>query len=195
MTFYAFFTQEEICSSIDIDAQVDNRKEVAVNIGKVGTKALSGGSFLLFYMTLAAGSVALRAQEVPPSNKVTCEVATLAVAAPLSTFIVEADTQTVTGRLACADPRPAFYNCGHTKQSVWGCKPDCFVERDGSQYVLQTSIKSYSLTGNQNEIRPLLKDRVIVTGELKGDTIRVFSISKAPKKDNPERAAVGTSAP
>jgi hypothetical protein len=61
--------------------------------------------------------------------------------------------------------------------------------------VLQTSIKSYSLIGDQNEIRPLLKDRVIVTGELKGDTIRVLSIIKTRKKDNPERGMVGTSAP
>lgn len=103
----------------------------------------------------------------------------------LASFFVEADMQTLTGRLTCADPRPAFYNCGHTKQSVWGCMPDCFMDRDGSQYVLQSLGKSYSVTGDSTKIRRFLSDRVSVTGELKGDTIRVVSISKAPKKQSP----------
>jgi hypothetical protein len=102
---------------------------------------------------------------------------------PLTTFFVEADTQTLTGRLTCADPRPAFYNCGHTKQSVWGCKPDCFMDRDGSQYVLQSPGKSYSVTGDSNQIRRFLADQVTVTGELKGDTIKAISIAKASKKE------------
>ena len=96
---------------------------------------------------------------------------------PLTNFFVEADTQTLTGRLTCADPRPAFYNCGHTKQSVWGCKPDCFMDLDGSQYVLQSPGKSYSVTGDSNQIRQFLADQVTVTGELKGYTIKAISIT------------------
>lgn len=186
-----------------------DRKELVMSFNRLRDKLL-GYRFLVFCGALLTGTLALYAQDITPVQNVTCEVASLAQLAPLNqtdaslvakalpravSFIVEADTQTLTGRLVCADIRPAFYNCGHTKQSVWFCKPDCFLGRDGSQYVLQTSIKSYSLIGDQNEIRPLLKDRVIVTGELKGDTIRVLSIIKTRKKDNPERGMVGTSAP
>jgi len=98
-------------------------------------------------------------------------------------FFVEADTQTLTGRLTCADPRPAFYNCGHTKQSVWGCKPDCFMDRDGSQYILWSPGKSYSVTGDSNQIRRFLADQVTVAGELKGDKVKAISITKASKKE------------
>ena len=101
---------------------------------------------------------------------------------PLPTnFLIEVETQTLTGRLTCADPRPAFYNCGHTKQSVWGCKPDCFIEPDGAQYVIRTPGKSYSVTGDPNQIRPFLTDLVTVTGRLKGETIRVVSITKSSR--------------
>jgi hypothetical protein len=101
----------------------------------------------------------------------------------LPNFFVEVETRTFAGRLACADPRPAFYNCGHTKQSVWGCKPDCFMDGDGSQYVLQSLGKAYSVIGDSNQIRRFLADHVTVTGELKGDTIKAISITKAPKKE------------
>lgn len=97
-------------------------------------------------------------------------------------FFVEVETQTFTGRLTCADPRPAFYNCGHTKQSVWGCKPDCFIEPAGSQYVLESSGRSYSVIGDPKQIRPFLKDEVTVTGKLKGETIKAVSIAKTSKK-------------
>ena len=96
-------------------------------------------------------------------------------------FFVEIEAQTLTGRLTCADPRPAFYNCGHTKQSVWGCKPDCSIEPDGAQYVIQTPGKSYSVIGDPNQIRPFLTDQVTVTGTLKGETIRVVSIAKSSR--------------
>jgi hypothetical protein len=112
----------------------------------------------------------------------------------LTNFFVETDTQTLTGRLTCADPRPAFYNCGHTKQSVWGCKPDCFMERDGSQYVLESLGKSFSVSGDSTRIRQFLTDQVSITGELKGDTIKAISITKAPKKERPSstRSETGT---
>ena len=97
--------------------------------------------------------------------------------APAS-FFIEVETQTLTGRLTCAGPRPAFYNCGHTKQSVWGCKPDCFIEPDGSQYVLESPGRSYSVTGDANQIRPFLTDEVAVTGKLTGETIKAVSITK-----------------
>ena len=96
-------------------------------------------------------------------------------------FFIDGGAQTSTGRLTCADPRPAFYNCGHTKQSVWGCKPDCFIEPDGTQYVIQTPGKSYSVIGDPNQIRPFLTDQVTVTGTLKGETIRVVSIAKSSR--------------
>ena len=97
-------------------------------------------------------------------------------------FFIDMETQTLTGRLRCADPTPAFYNCGHTKQSVWGCKPDCFIEPDGSQYILQSAGRLYSVTGNPSQIRPFLTDQVAVTGELKGGTIKAVSITKTSKK-------------
>jgi hypothetical protein len=100
----------------------------------------------------------------------------------LSNVFVEIETQTFTGRLTCADPAPAFYNCGYTKQSVWGCKPDCFIGSDGSQYVLETLGRSYSVTGDPDKIRPFLKDEVTVTGKLKGKTIKAVSIAKTSKK-------------
>jgi len=100
----------------------------------------------------------------------------------LPNFFVGVETQTFTGRLTCADPRPAVYNCGHTKQSVWGCKPDCLIESDGSQYVLETLGRSYSVTGDPDKIRPFLKDEVTVTGKLKGGTIKTVSIAKTTKK-------------
>lgn len=100
---------------------------------------------------------------------------------PGNYFVIATAVQDFTGRLACADPRPAFYNCGHTRNSVWGCKPDCLVEPDGWQYVLQADGKTYSVAGDPDRIRPFLADRVIVTGELKGDRIKLFSISKAPR--------------
>lgn len=93
-------------------------------------------------------------------------------------FFIGVETETLTGRLICADPRPAFYNCGHTKQSVWGCKPDCFVQPDGSQYVLESPGRSYSVTGDANQIRPFLTDEVTVTGKLTGETIKAVSITK-----------------
>ena len=99
----------------------------------------------------------------------------------LSKFFIGAETQTLSGRLTCADSRPAFYNCGHTKQSVWGCKPDCFVEPDGSQYVLESLGRSYSVTGDPDKIRPYLTDEVTVTGKLKGETIKAVSIAKTSK--------------
>jgi hypothetical protein len=187
---------------------VARKKELEMKSGLL--THMLGYAALGLYVTMAAEGSPLHAQDLASTYYVPCQEARLAVPGsveqvngnltariltPPASFIVEADTQTLTGRLACADPRPAFYNCGHTKQSVWGCKPDCLVERNGSQFVLQTSIKSYSLTGDQNELRPLLKDRVIVTGEVKGNTMRVLSITKAPKKDNPERALAGTTAP
>ena len=95
---------------------------------------------------------------------------------------IEVETQTLTGRLTCADPRPAFYNCGHTKQSVWGCKPDCFIEPDGSQYVLESLGRSYSVTGDANQISPFLSDEVAVTGKVTGETIKAVSIAKTSKK-------------
>ena len=97
-------------------------------------------------------------------------------------FFIEVETQTLTGRLTCADPRPAFYNCGHTKQSVWGCKPDCFIEPDGSQYVLESLGRSYSVTGDADQIRPFLSDEVAVTGKVTGETIKAVSITKTSKK-------------
>jgi hypothetical protein len=97
-------------------------------------------------------------------------------------FFIEVETHTLTGRLTCADPRPAFYNCGHTKQSVWGCKPDCFIEPDGSQYVLESLGRSYSVTGDANQIRPFLSDEVAVTGKVTGETIKAVSVSKTSKK-------------
>lgn len=97
-------------------------------------------------------------------------------------FFIEVETQTLTGRLTCADPRPAFYNCGHTKQSVWGCKPDCFIEPDGSQYVLESLGRSYSVTGDANQIRPFLSDEVAVTGKVTGETIKAVSVTKTSKK-------------
>ena len=97
-------------------------------------------------------------------------------------FFIEVKTQTLTGRLTCADPRPAFYNCGHTKQSVWGCKPDCFIEPDGSQYVLESPGRSYSVTGDANQIRPFLSDEVAVTGKVTDKTIKAVSITKTSKK-------------
>ena len=103
----------------------------------------------------------------------------------VTNVFIDIETQTLTGRLMCADPRPAFYNCGHTKQSVWGCKPDCFIEPDGSQYILQSAGRSYSVTGNPSQIRPFLTDQVAVTGELKGETIKVVSITKTSKKARP----------
>lgn len=103
-----------------------------------------------------------------------------------SKYVAESAAQSLTGRLACADPRPAFYNCGHTKQSIWGCKPDCIVEPDGWQYVLQTAGKTYLVTGDPDQIRPFLADRVTVTGQLKGDTIRALSISKVSQRQGRE---------
>jgi hypothetical protein len=100
----------------------------------------------------------------------------------LTNFFIEAETRTLTGRLTCADSRPAFYNCGHTKQSVWGCKPDCFIAPDGSQYVLETLGRSYSVTGDPNQIRSFLADEVTVTGKLKGETIKAVSIAKTSRK-------------
>ena len=97
-------------------------------------------------------------------------------------FFIEVETQTLTGRLTCADPRPAFYNCGHTKQSVWGCKPDCFIEPDGSQYVLESVGRSYSVTGDANQIRPFLSGEVAVTGKVTGETIKAVSILRTSKK-------------
>ena len=98
-----------------------------------------------------------------------------------SNFFIEVGTHTLTGRLTCADPRPAFYNCGHTKQSVWGCKPDCFIEPDGAQYVILTPGRSYSVTGDPSQIRPFLTDQVTVTGTLKDETIRVVSIARSSR--------------
>lgn len=103
-----------------------------------------------------------------------------------SKYVAASAAQSLTGRLACADPRPAFYNCGHTKQSVWGCKPDCIMEPDGWQYVLQTVGKTYLVTGDPDQIRPFLTDRVTVTGQLKGDTIRALSISKVSQRQGRE---------
>ena len=100
----------------------------------------------------------------------------------LTNFFIEAETQTLTGRLTCADPRPAFYNCGRTKQSVWGCKPDCFIRPDGAQYVLQTPGRSYSVTGDPRQIRSFLTDEVTVTGKLNGETVKAVSIAKTSKK-------------
>ena len=100
----------------------------------------------------------------------------------LTNFFIEAETQTLTGRLTCADPRPAFYNCGHTKQSVWGCKPDCFSEPDGARYVLRTPGRSYSVTGDPNQIRSFLTDEVTVTGKLNRETIKAVSVAKTSKK-------------
>jgi hypothetical protein len=99
----------------------------------------------------------------------------------LSNFFIGVETQTLSGRLTCADPRPAFYKCGHTKQSVWGCKPDCFIEPDGTQYVLESLGRSYSVTGDPDKIRPYLTDEVTVTGKLKGETIKAVSIAKTSK--------------
>jgi hypothetical protein len=77
----------------------------------------------------------------------------------LTSFFIKIETHTLTGRLTCADSRPAaFYNCGHTKQNVLGCKPDCFVEPYGSQYVPEGLGRSYSVTGDPNQIWPFLTD-------------------------------------
>ena len=166
---------------------------------------------VLMTIVIVGGSSGVWAQTSTSDQGVACQEASLTVPSPLdessdeylvgkvwpplSDFIAEADTQTRSGRLACADPRPAFYNCGHTKQSVWGCKPDCLVGRDGSQYVLQGTDRTYAVIGDQNQIRPLLTDRVSIVGELKGDTIRVFSITKMPRKADHKAATAENKAP
>ena len=162
-------------------------------------------------IVIVAGSSVVRAQTSTSDQAVAGQEARLTVPTPLdqsggedlvgkvlpplSNFIAEEDMQTLTGRLACADPRHAFYNCGHTKQSVWGCKPDCLVGRDGSQYVLQGTDRTYAVIGDQNLIRPLLTDRVNIVGELKGGTIRVFFITKASRKADHKAATAESKAP
>jgi hypothetical protein len=162
----------------------ERRLYAAVLLLVVTATAFSGVPLAAQVSTGARGIICLEAKLVRflPLDQTGDNNIAASVLPSLPNFFIEVETQTLTGRLMCADSRPAFYNCGHTKQSVWGCKPDCFIEPDGSQYVLETLDRSYYVTGDPSTIRPFLADEVAVTGKLRGETIKAVSIAKASKK-------------
>jgi hypothetical protein len=93
--------------------------------------------------------------------------------------------QTLRGRLTCARLSVVSYTCGHSKnEPVWGCTLHCAKGPDGSQYVLQTDNKTYSVTGDPKRLRHFAGDDVVVSGELSGYAIRAFSIAKPSRKAN-----------
>jgi hypothetical protein len=57
------------------------------------------------------------------------------------------------------------------------CVRECV--KDGGHYVLVSGSKTLNLTGDQKRLNDLAGQNVKVTGELKGDTIAVSTISPA----------------
>lgn len=91
--------------------------------------------------------------------------------------------QTLRGRLTCAKLSVVSYTCGHSKnEPVWGCTLHCAKGPDGSQYVLQTDDKIYSVTGDPKQMRHFAGDDVVVSGVFSGHEIRAFSIAKPSRK-------------
>ena len=202
-SFYAFFIIAEVCTLYEVHEVLNSsimKRLKILSMSSLEHRELRRYTAVLsFSIAVAAlGCVPLVGQVSTGSHNASRLEAKLTPFAALgqvgetdmvssvlpspANFFIEVETQTLTGRLTCADPRPAFYNCGHTKQSVWGCKADCFIEPDGSQYVLESLGRSYSVTGDANQIRPFLTDEVAVTGKVTGEMIRVVSITKTSKK-------------
>ena len=103
--------------------------------------------------------------------------------------------QTFRGRLTCANMSAASYTCGHSKnESIWGCSLHCAKGPDGSQYALQTTDKTYSVTGDPKRLGHFAADDVVVSGELSGDAIKISSIAKPSRKSNQEKAVLESSA-
>ena len=97
----------------------------------------------------------------------------------------EVGEQTLRGRLTGAKLSVVSYTCGHSKnEPVWGCTLHCAKGPDGSQYVLQTNAKTYSVTGDTKQLRHFAGDDVVVSGELRGYEIRAFSVAKPSHKAN-----------
>lgn len=91
--------------------------------------------------------------------------------------------QTLRGRVTCAKLSVVSYTCGHSKnEPVWGCTLHCAKGPDGSQYVLQIDNKTYSVTGDPNQLRHFVGDDVVVSGEASGYEIRAFTIAKPSRK-------------
>ena len=91
--------------------------------------------------------------------------------------------QTLRGRLTCAKLSVVSYTCGHSKnEPVWGCTRHCAKGADGSQYVLQTDDKIYSVTGDPKQMRHFAGDDVVVSGVFSGHEIRAFLIAKPSRK-------------
>jgi hypothetical protein len=51
--------------------------------------------------------------------------------------------------------------------------------KDGGHYVIVSGNKTLNLTGDQRRLSKLAGQRIRVTGELKGDTLAISSISAA----------------
>ena len=127
----------------------------------------------------------LRAQ-IPSSNELVKSEHTVQSEPTLGPNVETAvDERTLTGRLTCAKVSAVSYTCGHSKnEPVWGCRLHCAKGPDGSQYVLQTDYKTYSVTGDPKQLRHFAADDVVVSGELSGDAIRAFSIAKPSRRSN-----------
>jgi hypothetical protein len=181
----------DMCSVRGIQARLIEETEVVMGSSEYKGFRLYAAVLFVSITVMELESMPLVAQVSVASKNASCLHAKVTPLVPLVASVlpsltdsfIAVEMQTLTGRLTCADSRPAFYNCGHTKQSVWGCKPDCFLEPDGSQYVLESLGRSYSVIGDPNQIRQFLTDEVAVTGKLKGETIKAISISKAWKKN------------
>src|SRR2546429_4846547 len=75
--------------------------------------------------------------------------------------------------------------CGadHTKMGGKMSDRDCTLAcaKGGAPYVLVSDGKVYQLTGHDADLRTHAGHKVILTGELKGDTIRVSKIAMRDK--------------
>ncbi len=85
-----------------------------------------------------------------------------------------AASQTFTGRLT-----DSMCTKGHMMpgKSDADCVRECV--KDGGHYVLVSGSKVLNLTGDQKRLNDLAGQQVKVTGELKGDTIAISTISAA----------------
>ena len=68
--------------------------------------------------------------------------------------------------------------CGARHQDSTKSPAECsqMCVRNGSSYVLVDGDKTYVLAGNVNEVSKLAGQRVLVSGTLDGDTLRIGSV-------------------
>ena len=138
-----------------------------------------------FMLSVCSSSLWAQTNASNPTSQLQSEHTAQSGPVPAPNLDSAVGEQTLRGRLTCARLSVVSYTCGHSKnEPVWGCTLHCAKGPDGSQYVLQTDNKTYSVTGDPKRLRHFAGDDVVVSGELSGYAIRAFSIAKPSRKDN-----------